>query len=162
MPTALAGVYQLRQAKTRQRKQRGSETGPLVPDGPPGFVLAPELQPRPSEAVIDKITMSAFEGTPLDIVLRDCGVRAYLIVGVALVVGIEPTAPAFRRPRLCAGNRPWRLWGRRSSSSSADPGRPRIRRRRDARRHGGGLRNAHSSPGQPGGVTAGPRRRLLR
>ena len=35
--------------------------------------------------------MSAFEGTPLDIVLRDCGVRAYLIVGVALEVGIEPT-----------------------------------------------------------------------
>jgi hypothetical protein len=28
MPTALAGVYQLRQAKTRQRKQRASETGP--------------------------------------------------------------------------------------------------------------------------------------
>jgi nicotinamidase-related amidase len=35
--------------------------------------------------------MSAFEGTPLDIVLRDCGVRAYLIAGVALEVGIEPT-----------------------------------------------------------------------
>jgi nicotinamidase-related amidase len=41
--------------------------------------------------VIDKITMSAFEGTPLDIVLRDCGVRSYLIAGVALEVGIEPT-----------------------------------------------------------------------
>ena len=41
--------------------------------------------------MIDKITMSAFEGTPLDIVLRDCGVRTYLIVGVALEVGIEPT-----------------------------------------------------------------------
>jgi biuret amidohydrolase len=35
--------------------------------------------------------MSAFEGTPLDIVLRDCGVRSYLIAGVALEVGIEPT-----------------------------------------------------------------------
>ena len=41
--------------------------------------------------MIDKITMSAFEGTPLDIVLRDCGVRAYLIAGVAIEVGIEPT-----------------------------------------------------------------------
>jgi nicotinamidase-related amidase len=41
--------------------------------------------------VIDKITMSAFAGTPLDIVLRDCGVRAYLICGIALEVGIEPT-----------------------------------------------------------------------
>jgi Isochorismatase family len=35
--------------------------------------------------------MSAFEGTPLNIVLRDCGVRAYLIAGVAIEVGIEPT-----------------------------------------------------------------------
>jgi nicotinamidase-related amidase len=91
MPTALAGVYQLRQAKTWQRKQRASETTPLIPYGSPAFELAPELEPRPSEAVIDKITMSAFEGTPLDIVLRDCGVRTYLIVGVALEVGIEPT-----------------------------------------------------------------------
>jgi biuret amidohydrolase len=91
MPTELAGVYQLRQAKTWERKQRAADTTPLIPHGAPGFELVPELEPRPSEAVIDKITMSAFEGTPLDIVLRDCGVRTYLIVGVALEVGIEPT-----------------------------------------------------------------------
>jgi nicotinamidase-related amidase len=91
MPTELAGVYQLRQAKTWERKQRAADTTPLIPHGAPGFELVPELEARPSEAVIDKITMSAFEGTPLDIVLRDCGVRAYLIVGVALEVGIEPT-----------------------------------------------------------------------
>jgi nicotinamidase-related amidase len=91
MPTELAGVYQLRQAKTWERKQRAADTTPLIPHGAPGFELVPELEPRPSEAVIDKITMSAFEGTPLDIVLRDCGVRAYLIVGVALEIGIEPT-----------------------------------------------------------------------
>jgi nicotinamidase-related amidase len=35
--------------------------------------------------------MSAFEGTPLPIVLRDCGVNAFAIVGVATEVGIEPT-----------------------------------------------------------------------
>ena len=91
MPTELAGIYQLRQAKVWQRKALASETRPLVDRGAPGFALAPELEPRASEAVIDKITMSAFEGTPLDIVLRDCGVRTYLIVGVALEVGIEPT-----------------------------------------------------------------------
>jgi len=91
MPTELAGVFQLRQAKVWQRKAHASETRPLIPHGAPGFELAPALAPRPSEGVIDKITMSAFEGTPLDIVLRDCGVRAYLIVGVALEVGIEPT-----------------------------------------------------------------------
>jgi biuret amidohydrolase len=91
MPTELAGVFQLRQAKAWEHKAHASETRPLIPHGAPGFELTPELEPRASEAVIDKITMSAFEGTPLDIVLRDCGVRAYVIVGVALEVGIEPT-----------------------------------------------------------------------
>jgi biuret amidohydrolase len=91
MPTALQGVYQLRQAKVWQRAARAADTTPLIPHGSPGFALAPELEPREGEAVIDKITMSAFEGTPLDIVLRDCGVRAYVIAGVALEVGIEPT-----------------------------------------------------------------------
>jgi nicotinamidase-related amidase len=91
MPTELAGVFQLRQAKVWQNKERASETRSLIPHGSPGFELVPEMEPRAGEAVMDKITMSAFEGTPLDIVLRDCGVRAYLIVGVALEVGVEPT-----------------------------------------------------------------------
>jgi biuret amidohydrolase len=91
MPTALQGVFQLRQAKTWERKERAADTTPLIPHGSPGFELVPELEPRADEAVLDKITMSAFEGTPLDIVLRDCGVRAYLICGVAIEVGIEPT-----------------------------------------------------------------------
>jgi nicotinamidase-related amidase len=91
MPTALAGVFQLRQAKVWERKPRAADTSPLIPHGSPGFALVPELAPRPSEAVMDKITMSAFAGTPLELVLRDCGVRAYLICGIALEVGIEPT-----------------------------------------------------------------------
>ena len=91
MPTELAGVFQLRQAKVWEHKAQASETRALIPHGAPEFELTPELEPRASEAVIDKITMSAFEGTPLDIVLRDCGVRAYVIVGAALEVGIEPT-----------------------------------------------------------------------
>ena len=36
--------------------------------------------------------MSAFEGTPLAMALRDCGVTAVAIVGAAIEVGIEPTA----------------------------------------------------------------------
>jgi nicotinamidase-related amidase len=47
--------------------------------------------PLPSEAIFDKITMSAFEGTPLNIALRDCGVTAVAVTGIALEVGIEPT-----------------------------------------------------------------------
>lgn len=91
MPTELAGVHQLRQAKVWQHKGRAADTHPLIPYGSPGFQLVDGLEPRPTEAVVDKITMSAFEGTPLDIVLRDCGVRAYMVAGVALEVGIEPT-----------------------------------------------------------------------
>jgi len=91
MPRELAGVFQLRQAKVWQHKDRAADTAPLIPYGAPGFQLAHGLDPLPSEAVIDKITMSAFEATPLDVVLRDCGVRSYLIAGVATEVGIEPT-----------------------------------------------------------------------
>jgi nicotinamidase-related amidase len=91
MPTELAGVFQLRQAKIWQGKAHASQTRPLIPHGSAGFQLADGLEPRPDEAVIDKITMSAFEGTPLDIVLRDCGVLALFIAGVATEVGIEPT-----------------------------------------------------------------------
>jgi biuret amidohydrolase len=35
--------------------------------------------------------MSAFEGTWLDIALRDCGINSFIVVGVATEVGIEPT-----------------------------------------------------------------------
>jgi Isochorismatase family len=56
-----------------------------------GFHLLPELNPLASEAVFDKITMSAFQGTPLDIALRDCGIQAFAIVGIAMEIGIEPT-----------------------------------------------------------------------
>jgi nicotinamidase-related amidase len=58
----------------------------------PGFQIVPELAPRPEDAVFDKITMSAFEGTPLAIALRDCGISSIAIVGIATEVGIEPTA----------------------------------------------------------------------
>jgi nicotinamidase-related amidase len=58
----------------------------------PGFHLIPELNPLPSEAIFDKIAMSAFEGTPLDVALRDCGIDAFAIVGIAMEIGIEPTA----------------------------------------------------------------------
>jgi nicotinamidase-related amidase len=92
MPTELAGIFQLRQAKVWERKDRAADTHPLFPRDAPQTQLAPELAPRDSEGVVDKITMSAFEGTFLDIVLRDCGVVSVILVGVAIEVGIEPTA----------------------------------------------------------------------
>jgi nicotinamidase-related amidase len=91
LPNELAGVFQLRTAMAWQKVSRAEDVRPwFLPDSP-GFQLAPEMSPRPSEAVFDKITMSAFEGTPLPIVLRDCALNTFAIVGVATEVGIEPT-----------------------------------------------------------------------
>jgi len=35
--------------------------------------------------------MSAFEGTFLNLAMRDAGIDSYLIAGIALEIGIEPT-----------------------------------------------------------------------
>jgi nicotinamidase-related amidase len=85
------GVSQLRMAMAWQRVSTVEDVRPWFLRDSPGFQLLSEFTPLPSEAVFDKITMSAFEGTPLDIALRDCGINAFLIVGVATEIGIEPT-----------------------------------------------------------------------
>lgn len=56
----------------------------MVPAESPGFPITPELAPRPSEAIFDKLTMSALEGTPLAIALRDCGITSMALGGVAM------------------------------------------------------------------------------
>ncbi len=91
LPKELMGVFAFRMAMAWQRVEHVADLTPWFLRGSPGFELVPEMAPRPSEAVFDKITMSAFEGTPLDIVLRDCGLSAFAIVGVATEIGIEPT-----------------------------------------------------------------------
>jgi biuret amidohydrolase len=91
MPKELMGVFQYRMAMAWQRVERPEDVHPWFLRDAPGFQIVPELVPQPSEAVFDKITMSAFEGTPLDIVLRDAGVNAFAIGGVATEIGIEPT-----------------------------------------------------------------------
>jgi nicotinamidase-related amidase len=91
LPTELMGISQLRTAMAWQRKDRVEEiVSPFLRDSP-DFELLPELAPRESEAVFDKLSMSAFEGTPLEFALRDVQVTAFAIVGVATEVGIEPT-----------------------------------------------------------------------
>lgn len=91
VPKEAMGVFQLRMAMAWQRVDRVEEVRPWFLRDTPGFQLVPELTPSPSEVIFDKITMSAFEGTPLNIVLRDCGVNAFIIAGVATEIGIEPT-----------------------------------------------------------------------
>jgi biuret amidohydrolase len=91
LPNEVAGVSQLRTAKAWQRVRTVAEVKPSFPRDSPQFQIVPELEPRASEAVLDKISMSAFVGTPLEIALRDCGLIAFAIAGIALEVGIEPT-----------------------------------------------------------------------
>ena len=91
VPKELMGVAQLRMAMAWQRTNSVEDINPWFLPNNPAFQLTPELQPLPSEAIFDKITMSAFEGTPLNIVLRDCGINAFAIVGVATEIGIDPT-----------------------------------------------------------------------
>ncbi|MEL7313847.1 MAG: cysteine hydrolase [Cyanobacteria bacterium J06559_3] len=91
LPKELSGIFQLKTAKAWQRVTSVAEVNPWFLRDTPGFQLIPEMAPLPSEAIFDKITMSAFEGTPLDIALRDCGISTVIIVGVATEIGIEPT-----------------------------------------------------------------------
>ncbi|MBD3884778.1 cysteine hydrolase [Phormidium tenue FACHB-886] len=91
LPVESAGVSQLRSAMVWQRVTRVQEVKPWFLRDAPGFQLIPELSPQPSEVIFDKITMSAFEGTFLSLALRDCGINAVIIVGIAIEVGIEPT-----------------------------------------------------------------------
>ena len=91
LPKELMGVSQFRTAMVWQRVKSVDEVKPWFLRDSPGFHLIPEMNPLPSEAILDKITMSAFEGTPLDIALRDCDIDAFAIVGIAMEIGIEPT-----------------------------------------------------------------------
>ena len=92
LPNELMGAFQFRTAMAWQRVKTPEEVKPWFLRDAAGFQLVPELKSLPSEAIFDKITMSAFEGTPLDIALRDCAIRAFVIVGIAMEIGIEPTA----------------------------------------------------------------------
>jgi len=91
LPKELMGVSQFRMAMAWQRVKSPEEVKPWFLRDAPGFHLIPEMNPLPSEAIFDKISMSAFEGTPLDMALRDCGIDAFAIVGIAMEIGIEPT-----------------------------------------------------------------------
>ena len=92
LPKELMGVFQYRMAMAWQRTDDPADVTPWFLRDSPGFAITPELDPRPSEAIFDKLTMSAFEGTPLSIALRDCGIATVALVGVAMEIGIEPTA----------------------------------------------------------------------
>jgi nicotinamidase-related amidase len=91
LPVELMGPAQLRMWRAWQRVDRLEDVrSPFLPDAPQTQIV-PELKPNEKEAVLDKLTLSAFAGTPLELALRAAGVGAIAIVGVATDIGIEPT-----------------------------------------------------------------------
>ncbi|MGV9821620.1 cysteine hydrolase family protein [Nocardia xishanensis] len=91
LPHRLSGKFALRMAMTWQGVDSVDELKPILQRDTPAFELVPELRPRHDEIVFDKTSMSAFEGTPLASTLRDLGIGAYAIMGVAMEIGIAPT-----------------------------------------------------------------------
>ena len=91
LPLRASGVGQLRRAMIWQRTEDSAKLGtPFLPGSGP-WQIAAELNPGADDVLIDKITMSAFAGTFLDIALRDARIESFIIAGIALEVGIEPT-----------------------------------------------------------------------
>jgi nicotinamidase-related amidase len=91
LPPGLMGTAQLRTAMAWQHVDDPEKVGSWFLRGTPGFQIVPDLSPRHDEAVFDKLAMSAFAGTPLEMALRDLGIRTFAIAGIALEIGIAPT-----------------------------------------------------------------------
>jgi biuret amidohydrolase len=91
LPNTVAGVGQLRRAMVWQQKKKPEETKPFFLQGSLLWEIVPELAPREGEVMIDKVTMSAFEGTFLNLAMRDAHLDCFIIAGIALEVGIGPT-----------------------------------------------------------------------
>jgi len=91
LPPKLMGATQLRTAMAWQHVDSPEKVASWFLRDTPGFEIVADLSPRSDEAVFDKLAMSAFAGTPLEMALRDLGIRAFAIAGVALEIGIAPT-----------------------------------------------------------------------
>jgi biuret amidohydrolase len=91
LPKELAGVSQLKGAMALQRVSTVAEVQPnFLPDSAAHAIVS-DLTPLPSEVAFDKLMMSAFVGSYLDLALRDARIEAIAIVGAVLEFGIEPT-----------------------------------------------------------------------
>jgi len=91
LPHRMAGTGQLHRSMIWQRQEDPAQLKPVTTRDTDAWQIVPELAPQPDEVIVDKITMSAFEGTFLNNALRDANLQAFVIAGIALEVGIEPT-----------------------------------------------------------------------
>ena len=90
-PKCWLGTTQLRTAMAWQRTDDPAAVEPWFRRDAPASAIVPELAPGDDDLVIDKLSMSAFEGTPLAFALHDCGLVGLAICGIALEIGIAPT-----------------------------------------------------------------------
>src|ERR1700758_1800474 len=60
LPKELMGAFQSRTAMAWQRADSMEKVKPMFLRDSSAFQIIPELEPRPSEGIVDKITMSAF------------------------------------------------------------------------------------------------------
>lgn len=91
LPKAWMGSFAMRTAMAWQRTDNPDKVEPWFLRDTPGVAIIPELVPEPKDFLFDKLTMSAFESTPLQIAMRDAGISTLAICGIALEIGIEPT-----------------------------------------------------------------------
>src|SRR5215471_3872317 len=117
LPVRLMGRAQLRTAMAWQRVDDPEKVQSWFLPGSPGFGIVADLSPRADEAVFDKLALSAFAGTPLEMALRDLGIRAFAIGPPRPVYGVlrqlggdrldARTAPGYRDSALirCAQGR---------------------------------------------------------
>jgi biuret amidohydrolase len=91
LPNKWMGMTQLRTAMAWQRCDDPDAVTPWFLRDAEATRIVADLEPRADEPVFDKLTMSAFDSTPLALALRDCEVRAVAFVGIAMEIGIEPT-----------------------------------------------------------------------
>jgi biuret amidohydrolase len=91
LPKELAGVSQLKGAMALQRVSTVAEVQPNFLPNSAAHAIVPDLALLPSEVAFDKLTMSAFVGSYLDLALRDARIEAIAVVGAVLEFGIEPT-----------------------------------------------------------------------
>src|SRR6185437_7002074 len=79
LPVRLMGTAQLRTAMAWQQVDSPEKVQSWFLRGTPGFEIVADLAPRADEAVFDKLAMSAFAGTPMEMALRDLGIRSFAI-----------------------------------------------------------------------------------
>ena len=110
LPKELMGMSQYRMAMAWQRTDSPEQVKPWFLRDDPRISNYSGIGSRvPTEGVFDKLTMSAFEGTWLDFALRDCGINAFIIVGVATRDRDRTDSAARSRSRLHSGARNGRL-----------------------------------------------------